>query len=115
MMAAGWVDLLRKPGSPQQATFLELFFDVVFVFAFTRISIRSADVLTGPDRRIPSVVATGLTKALLLLLALWAVWPLTAWTTSQYDPYHHRVQLVVISSSDSFRGYSGLQAGEETE
>ncbi|OKI85224.1 low temperature requirement protein A [Micromonospora sp. CB01531] len=97
-MTVGEARLLLKDGARRQATFLELFFDVVFVFAFTRISIRSADVLTGPYRHFPSVVAMGLGKALLLLLALWAVWHLTAWTTSQYDPYHHRVQLVVISS-----------------
>ncbi len=73
-MTVGEARLLLKEGAKRRATFLELFFDVVFVFAFTRISTRSAEVLTGPDRHIPSVVATGLGKALLLLLALWAVW-----------------------------------------
>lgn len=94
----GEARLLLGHGTRRQATFLELFYDVVFVFAFTRISTRSAEVLTGPYRDMPSVVAMGLGKALLLLLTLWAVWHLTAWTTSQYDPYHHRVQLVVLSS-----------------
>ncbi|MDZ5441673.1 low temperature requirement protein A [Micromonospora sp. 4G57] len=31
-------ELLRKPGDPQRATFLELFFDLVFVLAFTQLS-----------------------------------------------------------------------------
>ncbi|WP_158609971.1 low temperature requirement protein A [Micromonospora musae] len=31
-------ELIRKAGDPQQATFLELFFDLVFVLALTQLS-----------------------------------------------------------------------------
>ncbi|WP_233562952.1 low temperature requirement protein A [Micromonospora musae] len=31
-------ELIRQAGDPQRATFLELFFDLVFVLALTRLS-----------------------------------------------------------------------------
>ncbi|MEU8264250.1 low temperature requirement protein A [Micromonospora sp. NPDC048999] len=80
----------------QQATFLELFFDVVFVFGLTRISLRGTEGLIGPEVHHPAVVIAGLLKFVFLLLALWSVWHLTAWITSRYDPYGSIIQLVVI-------------------
>ncbi|MEO3777455.1 low temperature requirement protein A [Micromonospora sp. B11E3] len=82
----------------ERATFLELFFDLVFVFALTRIAARAFEdlVLQGETSGWPAVTATG--KTLLLLLALWSVWQGTAWMTSRYDPYHLWLQVVVITS-----------------
>lgn len=88
--------LLAQGESRRRATFLELFFDVVFVFALTRVSARAADALAGPGFITPRVVLVGVAKAMFLLLALWTIWQFTAWTTSRYDPCHSSVQLVIV-------------------
>ncbi|MET8834204.1 low temperature requirement protein A [Micromonospora sp. NPDC004540] len=87
-------ELLRGGGGPYRATFLELFLDVVFVFAFTRVSQRLIhDVMTGGGR-LPLELA----QTLLLLLAIWMVWSLTAWATSHYDPEQPPIQAVMVWS-----------------
>ncbi|WNM37918.1 low temperature requirement protein A [Micromonospora halotolerans] len=88
--------LLRPGSGPHRATFLELFFDLVFVFALTRISARAFEDLALEGGKTGWTAVTGGGKTLLLLLALWAVWQGTAWTTSRYDPYHIWLQTVVI-------------------
>ncbi|WP_433228515.1 low temperature requirement protein A [Micromonospora sp. CA-248260] len=90
---------LRRTGSAQRATFLELFFDLVYVFALTRISFRAfEDLALEPGGTTGWSPVTGGVKTLLLLLALWAVWQGTAWTTSRYDPHHGWLQFVVITA-----------------
>lgn len=82
---------------PQRATFLELFFDLVFVFALTRITTRSfEDLALEPGGATGWSPITGGGKTLLLLLALWAIWQGTAWSTSRYDPYQVWLQMIVI-------------------
>ncbi|WBB80264.1 low temperature requirement protein A [Micromonospora sp. WMMD882] len=84
---------------PQRATFLELFFDLIFVFALTRIGARSFEDLALESGGAQGWSAiTGGAKTLLLLLALWAVWQGTAWTTSRYDPYHLWIQAMVVTT-----------------
>ncbi|MEO3772205.1 low temperature requirement protein A [Micromonospora sp. B9E7] len=86
------VPLLRGEATRQRATFLELFLDLVFVFALTRISARLiADFADGQRG-----VLAGLGQALLLFLALWAVWSLTVWSTSLLDPEAPIVQTVIV-------------------
>ncbi|WP_223884247.1 low temperature requirement protein A [Micromonospora craniellae] len=88
---------LAPVSQPGRATFLELFFDLVFVFALTRISARSFEGLAlEPGGASGWTPVTGGLKTLLLLLALWALWQNTAWATSRYDPYHAGVQLIVM-------------------
>ncbi|MEU1590875.1 low temperature requirement protein A [Micromonospora sp. NPDC005710] len=97
--AAGHLEPVPAASPPGRATFLELFFDLVFVFALTRISARAFEDLTqdpGPEHAWGNVTGSG--KTLLLLLALWAVWQGTAWTTSRYDPYRVPLQTVVITA-----------------
>ncbi|MEU8287606.1 low temperature requirement protein A [Micromonospora sp. NPDC048905] len=95
--AAGHLEPAKR--DPGRATFLELFFDLVFVFALTRISARAFEDLTdGPAREHGWAAVTGSGKTLLLLLALWSVWQGTAWTTSRYDPYRVPLQTVVITA-----------------
>ncbi|MEU8210389.1 low temperature requirement protein A [Micromonospora sp. NPDC049044] len=95
--AAGHLEPAKR--DPVRATFLELFFDLVYVFALTRISARAFEDLTdGPAREHGMAVVTGGGKTLLLLLALWSVWQGTAWTTSRYDPYKVPLQTVVITA-----------------
>ncbi|MEU8185460.1 low temperature requirement protein A [Micromonospora sp. NPDC049044] len=84
--------LVRSAASRQRATFLELFLDLVFVFALTRISARVISDFTDGQRG----VYAGLGQALLLFLALWAVWSLTAWSTSWLDPEAPIVQIVIV-------------------
>ncbi|MEV1329336.1 low temperature requirement protein A [Micromonospora costi] len=82
-----------------RATFLELFFDLVYVFALTRISARAFEDLALEEGTVHGWSAvTGSAKTLLLLLALWAVWQGTAWTTSRYDPRHGWLQGIVITA-----------------
>ncbi|MFG1652527.1 low temperature requirement protein A [Micromonospora sp. NPDC049275] len=86
------VPLVRGEASLQRATFLELFLDLVFVFALTRISARVIVDFTDGQRG----VLAGLGQALLLFLALWAVWSLTVWSTSWLDPEAPIVQTVIV-------------------
>ncbi|SIM44867.1 low temperature requirement protein A [Micromonospora cremea] len=92
MSEGGDARLLRSETGLQRATFLELSLDLVLVFALTRISARLITDFTGGQRG----VLAGLGQALLLFLALWAVWSLTVWSTSWLNPEAPIVQTVII-------------------
>ncbi|MEU5787275.1 low temperature requirement protein A [Micromonospora purpureochromogenes] len=86
--------LLRGVTTSPRATFLELFFDLVFVFALTRVSQRLIDdVSADPPDALRQVAQT-----VVLFLALWLVWILTAWVTSRYEPERGPIQFVVVAS-----------------
>jgi low temperature requirement protein LtrA len=78
--------LLRDRRSPAEGrvAFVELFFDLVFVFAVTQLSHALATHLT----------ARGAVEALVLLLAVWSVWVYTTWATSWLDTRHTAVRLL---------------------
>lgn len=78
--------VLRDPLQSQRVDFIELIFDVVFVFAFTELSQR----LYGD----PSWY--GLYRALVLLLAMWWIWYRLAWTTNRYNPHRPAIRLMVL-------------------
>jgi low temperature requirement protein LtrA len=84
-MTTGRLGVLR---SPQQgrAAFLELFFDLVFVLAFFRLSQQLLEHLSW----------TGALQTLVLLLAVFAVWLSTARFLDAFDPQHPLVQLAVM-------------------
>jgi low temperature requirement protein LtrA len=65
----------------QRVTPLELFFDLVFVFAFTQVT----TVLSS------NPTWSGLGHALLILVALWWAWAAYAWLTNVADPNEGRV------------------------
>jgi low temperature requirement protein LtrA len=88
MTTSRGAELLRKPEAPQRATFLELFFDLVFVLALTQLSGGQAQHLTW----------TGAFQTLVLLLALWWVWGFTAGVTDRFDPQRQPIQLLVVAS-----------------
>jgi low temperature requirement protein LtrA len=71
-------DLLRDPAAPRPISYIELFFDLAFVYALTQLNRSLTDDLTVP----------GGLRALLLLAALWWVWTVTAWSTDWFDPDH---------------------------
>ncbi|MFG1953717.1 low temperature requirement protein A [Micromonospora sp. NPDC048830] len=93
---AARTDLLRKGESPQQATFLELFFDLAFVFVIERIALRITEQLARPGIAEGWTTFPAVGRTLLLLMPLTWVWTLTAWTTARFDPRRLPVQAVVI-------------------
>ena len=78
----------RGPGDPGRATFLELFLDLVFVFALFQLSHGMLERLRW----------SGAFQAAVLLLAMWAVWNRTARIANRYDPRRPAIQLLVIGS-----------------
>ncbi|WP_329100985.1 low temperature requirement protein A [Micromonospora sp. NBC_01699] len=92
MSEAGDAALLREESTSQRASFLELFLDLVFVFALTRVSQRLITDFTSEQR----ILLPEAGQTLLLFLALWIVWTTTVWATSRLDPEAPQVQVVVI-------------------
>ncbi|MFG1829152.1 low temperature requirement protein A [Micromonospora chersina] len=86
--------LLRPPMSSARATFLELFFDLVFVFALTRVSQRLINSLPATGWSLAAAVG----RTVLLFLALWMVWTITVWVTSRYEPEQAVIQAVVVGT-----------------
>jgi len=76
----------RRPGESPQVTHVELFFDLVYVFAVTQLSHNLRDQLT----------ARGALETLVLFLAVWWAWNYTAWATNWIDPDHAAVRLLMI-------------------
>src|SRR5216684_3457808 len=66
----------RTAGATPRVTNMELFFDLVYVFAITQLS----------DRLFESLTARGLVQMLVLFLAVWWAWNYTAWATNWIDP-----------------------------
>jgi low temperature requirement protein LtrA len=66
----------RPPEREHPVSPLELFFDLVFVFAFTQVTTVLSDDSTW----------SGLGHALLILAGLWWVWAAYAWLTNTVDP-----------------------------
>ncbi|MEV0725642.1 low temperature requirement protein A [Micromonospora purpureochromogenes] len=80
--------LVRKAGDPERATFLELFFDLVFVLALAQLSRGLAEDLGW----------SGAFRTLVLLGAMWWVWSSTAWLTDRTDPHRPVIQALVIAT-----------------
>ena len=85
----GLVSDLRRPESGERAervTFVELFFDLVFVFALTQLSKLIAD-----DQSVTAAL-----ESIVLILALWWSWVSTSWVTNWLDPERLAVRLALI-------------------
>src|SRR5918999_360100 len=91
----GWMMDVSDHGGPlrtrdsgeQHVTPLELFFDLVFVFAVTQLSHQLLDHLS----------IRGVLETLFLLLAVWWAWVYTAWFTNWFDPDRLPVRLVLVA------------------
>ena len=69
-----------------RVSFIELFFDLVFVFALTQLN----QVVAGIDSPESAVVA------IVLLLAVWWLWMNTTWATNWLDPQYLAVRVSII-------------------
>jgi low temperature requirement protein LtrA len=81
--------LLRGDGGrDHRVSSMELFFDLVYVFAITQLSHLLAERL---DLR-------GALQTALLLLALWWAWVDTAWVTNWFDPDRRPVRVMLVAT-----------------
>jgi len=77
----------RGLGGAQQTTTVELFFDLVYVFAITQLSHQILDDLS----------ITGVARAAFLLLVVWWAWIYTTWMTNWFDPASSAVRGVLTA------------------
>ncbi|HEX7791278.1 MAG TPA: low temperature requirement protein A [Afipia sp.] len=66
----------RAPHQHHRVTYVELFFDLVFVFAITQIS----------HTLLAHFTPLGVLQTAILFLAVWWVWIFTSWITNWLDP-----------------------------
>src|SRR5262249_4755207 len=76
----------RKDGSEARVGSVELFFDLVFVFAVTQLSHFLLHHLTP----------LGAVQTCLLLMAVWWVWIYTSWVTNWLDPDKTQVRVMLF-------------------
>ena len=76
----------RDTHEDNRVTFVELFFDLVFVFAVTQLS----------HSLVEDLSVTGALHVALLLFAVWWVWIYTAWVTNWLDPQLPLVRLMLF-------------------
>src|ERR687898_1777556 len=86
MASAARASLRREAGVEQHATTLELFYDLVFVFAITQVSHLLLDHLSWD----------GAGQSALVLLVVWWSWNYTTWVTNELDPGSIMVRLLLI-------------------
>jgi low temperature requirement protein LtrA len=77
---------LRVAGERTPVTTVELFFDLVFVFAITQLS----------HSLLHHLSLAGALQTLLLLLAVWWVWVDTSWVTNWLDPQTTAVRVMLF-------------------
>ena len=75
-MSATDLQRVRSEHGHHRVTFVELFFDLVFVFAITQLS----------HRLLAHLDVAGALQSGLLLLAVWWAWINTSWVTNWIDP-----------------------------
>jgi low temperature requirement protein LtrA len=83
------VSLLRPRSDDEQSkvTTIELFFDLVFVYAVTQLS----------HTLLHQLNLLGSLQVLLLFLAVWWVWIFTGWVTNWLDPERPVVRLALLA------------------
>src|SRR5262245_57600650 len=76
----------RSEGREARTTYVELFFDLVFVFAVTQVSHILLNDLTW----------RGAGRMLLVLAVVWWAWNYTSWVTNELDPDSTVVRLLLL-------------------
>ena len=87
MTQARPLDLLRQRASAARVTNVELFFDLVYVFAVTQLS---HHLLHRPT-------LAGALQTAVLLGMVWLAWAYTAWVTNWLEPERIPVRLLLIA------------------
>jgi low temperature requirement protein LtrA len=77
----------RTPHEHGKVAFIELFFDLVFVFAVTQLS----------HTLIEHFTPEGALQTAMLLMAIWWVWIYTSWFTNWLDPETLPVRLLMLA------------------
>ncbi len=77
----------RRDEGEQRASSIELFFDLVYVFAVTQLSHRLLNHLS----------AFGAIETAVLLAMVWLVWVYTTWVTNYLDPSRLPVRLMLLA------------------
>jgi low temperature requirement protein LtrA len=77
----------RRPHEHNRVTTVELFFDLVFVFAITQIS----------HFLLAHFTPLGALQTAILMLAVWWAWVFTAWITNWLDPEQTAVRLMLFA------------------
>ena len=82
-------NVLRPSDSPRadSVTYVELFFDLVFVFALTQLSAYLYENQT----------ALGALEGVIMICALWWAWVSTTWVTNWLDPVKLPVRGAVVT------------------
>ncbi|MGV9210672.1 low temperature requirement protein A [Micromonospora sp. RB23] len=104
--------LLRGSDASLSASFLELFFDLAFVFALSQTA----------EHLLHDLTPGGALRTALLLAGVWWIWVATAWTADWYDPETPAIRAVLIVSTlgsllasvaipQGLHGRAGLFAG----
>src|SRR3954469_18869626 len=83
----GRESLIRDSGAEQRTTTLELFYDLVFVFAITQVS----------HLLLADLTWEGAGQAALVLLVVWWSWNYTTWVTNELDPDSIAVRMLLIA------------------
>lgn len=87
------VGLLRGKESVQQATYVELFFDLVMVFALNRLVAFAAPSVGGGDL---AAQWTAIGRILLLFMPLMWLWIITSYITARFDPRAAHTQWMIV-------------------
>ncbi|WP_266170593.1 low temperature requirement protein A [Dyella subtropica] len=85
--SAGSLLRARVEGGHGKVTNIELFFDLVFVYAITQLS----------HTLLQALNLVGAVHVLLLFLAVWWVWVFTGWITNWLDPERLAVRVMLLA------------------
>ena len=78
-----------RASEPQPVTYVELFFDLVFVFAVTQLTASTAHDLTP----------AGILRSILLGWLIWWAWTQFTWTLNPADTTHPTVRIVTLAAT----------------
>lgn len=80
--------LRPRDGREQITTAVELFFDLVYVFAVTQLS----------HALLKDLTVAGVARTVFLLLVVWWAWVYTTWMVNWFDPESTPVRLVLLGT-----------------